>query len=192
MRVLNAEVTKTADPLHRDKISGESAGVAQRVVCRDSSAEQRRCFDGIETFRNGCERRDRSHHVLLITAVVADARNFHILAITKISAPAIKTYTVVAAVPTNADALSLLPFGDTGAQLIDSAHNFMSGDAGVLNPREHPIFRHGVAVADSAGLYLDTYLPVCRLRDFTFDDLEFSSRLRNLRHCHCPYCEFCS
>jgi hypothetical protein len=39
----------------------------------------------------------------------------------------------MAAVPADADALPLLPPGNTDTHLIDDAGHFMSGDAGILN-----------------------------------------------------------
>ena len=117
VRELNSEVTQTADTLHRDQVAGERAAVPQRVERGDSGAEQRRRFDGAQTLRYRHQRLHRSHHVLLVSAVIADARNFQIPAIAKISAPACETRAVLAAVPADADALPLLPRGNTRAQL---------------------------------------------------------------------------
>ena len=47
----------------------------------------------------------RSHHVLLIPAVIADARNLHVAAIAKVSPPALATGVVVTAVPADPDPL---------------------------------------------------------------------------------------
>src|SRR3974390_1964965 len=76
---------------------------------------------------------DRRHHVLLISAVVADASNLHVLAITKIAAPAFGTGVVVSAVPADSNALTLLPFGNARTHFIDGAHDFVSRHAGILN-----------------------------------------------------------
>jgi hypothetical protein len=64
---------------------------------------------------------------LLVSTVIADARNFQIPAIAKISAPTLETCAVLAAVPADTDALSLLPLGNTGTYFIDDAADFMSG-----------------------------------------------------------------
>ena len=65
---------------------------------------------------------------MLVSAVIADARNFHIAAIAKISMPARGTRAVLATVPADPDALPLLPVRNTGAQFIDNARDFVSGN----------------------------------------------------------------
>ena len=133
VRELNSEVTQTADALHRNQVAGKRTAVPQRVEGGNSGAEQRRRFDVAQTFRYRRQRLDRSHHVLLVSAVIADARNFQVPAIAKISAPARETRAVLAAVPADTDALSLLPRGNTGTQFIDDARDFVSWNAGILN-----------------------------------------------------------
>ena len=83
---------------------------------------------------------------------------FQIPAITKISAPALATGVVVAAVPADADTLPLLPLSNTGAYFIDDAGDFMSWNAGILNSGPAAFFREHVTVADTAGLHLDAHL----------------------------------
>ena len=46
---------------------------------------------------------------MLVSAVIADTRNFQISTIAKISAPALEIRAVMTAVPADADALSLVP-----------------------------------------------------------------------------------
>src|SRR5208282_2151664 len=141
VRELNSQMTQTADTLHRNKVAGESTAVPQRVVGGNSGAEQR-CRVGVtESFRYRRQCLNRSHHVLLVSAVIADARNFQIPAIAKVSAPALATRVVLAAVPADTDALPLLPGGNTRAYFIDDACNFVSRNTGILDSWPSAFFR---------------------------------------------------
>ena len=126
-----------------------------------------------------------------VSAVIADARDLQIPAIAKISAPALETGSIVAAVPADTGALPLLPLGNTVAQFVDDARDFVPWDAGVLNAGPLPFFREHVTVADATGLHLDAHLSYTRLRNLALDDLEIGSPLGNLRHLHGRYCDFC-
>ena len=156
----------------------------QRVVGGDSSAQQRRRFGVLQTFRYRRQRLHGSHHVLLVSTVIADAANFQVPAIAEISAPALPTRVVLAAVPADADTLPLLPCGNTVAHFIDDACHFMSGNARILNSRPQAFFREHVTVANAAGLHLDPHLSCIRLRNLALDDLEICSGFGNLRHLH--------
>ena len=125
----------------------------------------------LKRFRHRHQRLHRSHHVLLVSAVIADARNFQVPAIAKISAPALATRAVMAAVPADADALSLLPLGNTVTQFVDDADDFMSGNAGILNSGPLAFLREHVTVANATGLHLDAHLSCTRLRNLALDDL---------------------
>src|SRR5262249_42626650 len=115
VRELNPQVAQTADPLYSDKVARKRTAVPQRVVGGNSRAEQRGCFDVAQGLRYCHQCLDRSHHVLLISAVIADAWNFQIPAIAKISTLALAAGVVVAAVPADAGALPPAPHGNTGA-----------------------------------------------------------------------------
>ncbi len=119
-------------PCTATRSPGQRAAVPQCVVGGDSGAEQRRCFDIAETFRYRRQRFHRSQHVLLVSAVIADAGNLKILAIAKISAPARAARVVLPAMPADAHPLSLLPCGNPGAHFIDHARDFVSWNAGIL------------------------------------------------------------
>ena len=113
---------------------------------------------------------------MLVSAVIADARNFQVPAIAKISAPARETRAVLAAVPADTDALPLLPLGNTRTQFIDDARDFVSRNAGILNSGPRAFFREHVTVANATGLHLDAHLSCTRLRNLALDDLEICSR----------------
>jgi hypothetical protein len=124
---------------------------------------------------------------LLVSTVIADARNFQIPAIAKISAPALATRVVLAAVPADTDALPFLPLGNTTAQFIDDACDFMSWNAGILNAGPQAFFRERVTAANTAGLNLDAHVSCIRLRNLALDHLESCSGTGDLRHLHLPH-----
>jgi hypothetical protein len=124
---------------------------------------------------------------LLVSAVIADPANFRVLAIPEISSPAFATRVVMAAVPADADALPVLPFGNPSSHFVYDACHFMPGNAGILDSGPQAFFRKPVTVANATGLHLDSHLPRARLRNFALDDLKSRSRTRNLRHFHLSY-----
>src|SRR5579862_7026057 len=128
---------------------------------------------------------------MLVSAVITDARDFQIPAIAEVSSSAGSTGVVLAAVPADAGALSLLPSGNTGAHFIDDARHLMSGSAGILNPGPKAFFREAVTVANTTRLHLDPDLSGTRLRNLALDDLEIGSRLGNLCYFHRSNCEGC-
>src|SRR5579864_3521363 len=184
LRELNAKVTQTADPLHCDQIARERTTVPERIVGGNAGAEQGCGFDITESLGHWHQCLYRRHHVLLVPSVIADAANFHVAAIAKISAPALPTCVVLAAVPTDTDALPFLPRRHIGAHFIDDARHFVSRNAGILNPGPQAIFREHVTVADATSLHFDSHLSCPRLRNLAFDDLEVPSRLGDLRPLH--------
>src|SRR5262249_29736727 len=93
------------------------------------------------------------------------------------------------AVPPNTDALTILPVRNAGAELINHAHHLMSWNTWVLNSRPRAFFRESVTAADATGLYLHPHVSRARIRHLAVNDLEFSSRLGNLRHLHRCACD---
>ena len=67
---------------------------------------------------------------------------------------------------------------------IKNADDFMSGNAGKLNTRPPPFFHQCIAVADAAGLYLDSHRTRASLGNIALDELERSLRRRDL---HAPH-----
>ncbi len=185
-------MTQTADTLHCNKVTGKRTAVPQRVEGSNPRAEQRCCFNVTETFRYRCQRLHGSHHVLLVSPVIADAGNFQIPAIAKISAPARQTRAILAPVPSNTDTLSLLPLGNIGTHFIDDAGHLMSGNARILNSGPCALFREHITVAHTTGLHLDPHVSCTRLRNLALDDLEISSGTGDLRYLHRCYCDCCS
>jgi hypothetical protein len=128
---------------------------------------------------------------LLVPTVIADARNFQIPAIAKISAPARETRAVVTAMPANPDTLPFLPPRNTGTDFIDYAGHFMSGDAGVLNPRPDALFRKRITMANPTGFHLDPDVSWTWRRNRALHNLEFSPGTGDLRYLHGSYCNSC-
>src|ERR1019366_5169784 len=154
-------------------IAGTRAGVAQRVVDGDSSAEQRRGVGCWQVLGDCGNRFGRRNHVLLVTAIVADGCDFFVLAVNEIATAAGFADETMTAMPTNADALAGLPVGDVSAHGIDTAGDFVSGNARILNAGPVAFFHERIAVADATGFDFDPDLVAGRLRIF----LSTSSKL---------------
>src|SRR5215472_2053602 len=157
-------MAKPADSLNSHKVARHGTAMAQRVECSNAGAHQRRGFSGIQRLRHGRQRLPRNHRVLLVSAVIADATDFQILACAEVAASARRTRVVLPAMPSNADALALLPLRDAGTELIDDAHNFVPGNTRVADSRQGALLNNDITVANTTGLYFDAYLSRARLR----------------------------
>src|SRR5262249_49382299 len=146
---LDAEVAETADALHSDEVAGERTTVPQRVVGGDAGAQQWCRLDVAETVRNRHQCLGGSHHVFLVSPVVADASDLHMPAVDEVATSALATGAIVAAVPADADPLADRPRGDAGTQLVDDARDFVSRNAGILDSGPGAFLREFVAVADA-------------------------------------------
>src|SRR5262245_42098626 len=133
--------------------------MTQCVIGRDSSAEQRRRFSIFEDVGYRRQRLDRSDHVLLITAVIADARNLEILAITEVSSATLAASIILSSVPADTASRPAFPRRHTGANLVDDTRHFMSRNAGILKSRPESVFCEDIAMTDSASLNLNSHLP---------------------------------
>ena len=127
---------------------------------------------------------------MLVSAIVANAGDFHVLAVAKISPPASEARSVVATMPADADALALRPPGNTGTELVEDARDLVSWNARILNSRPQTVFRKHVTVANATGLHFDAHLSYSRRRNLALDDLEIGSSLGNLGRLHWCYCDF--
>src|SRR5258708_27824906 len=125
---LNAEMAEAADALYGDEIAWASTAVAQSVKRCDTGAEKRTGFRWIQAVGNCGESFGRSEHVLLVAAVEVDPGDFFILAGDEITFAARGASEIMAAVPSDSDALAFLPIGDARAELVDDAGNFMAGN----------------------------------------------------------------
>jgi hypothetical protein len=156
--------------------------MAQRVIHSDSGAEQRRGVGGGEFVGDGGDRLGGRNHVFLVTTVEADGCDLFILAIDEIATPAGITSEVVAAVPSDAYALAGLPVGDIGADSVDVASDFVSGNARILNAGPIAFFHKRVAVADTAGFDFNPNLIAGRFGNVSLDHFKIATGLTYL-HC---------
>jgi hypothetical protein len=90
----------------------------------------------------------------------------------------------MAAMPSDADALSRPPFRHLPANRINHAGNLMPRHARVLDPRPHAHLHQGIAVADAAGLDFDADGTGAGLRDRSLDDFERGFGVSNLGNSH--------
>jgi len=181
---LDAEMAEAADALYGDEIAGARTAMAQSVKRCDTGAEKRTGFRWIQAVGNCGEPFGRSEHVLLVAAVEVDPGDSFILAGDEIAFAARGASEVVAAVPSDSDALAFLPIGDARAGFVDDAGNFVAGNARVLDAGENTVFGEMVAETDAACLDLDTHLSGAGLGDFTFDEFEIAASFGNLDSLH--------
>src|SRR6185312_10332385 len=165
-------MTQTPDSLHGHNVAGQSAGVAQRIVGRNPGAEQRRGIDVGQAVRNRHQRFNRSQHVLLIAAVVADAGNLLVLAVAEIAAPAFAARAIMSAMPANTDPLPLAPRADSGSEFVDHARDFMARNARIRNAGPRSFHDQRVTVAHPAGVHPDANLSRTGLRNLALHNLK--------------------
>src|SRR5579871_2681496 len=130
------------------------------------------------------ERFHRSSHILLVPAVKVDTTDLEARAGHEVSAPTRGTRPVLLPVPAHADTFALLPMLHPRTYLVDHADYLVARNAWVGNARQQAVFGDHVAMADAAGLHLDTYLSRPRLGHLSLHNLEICSWLANLRHLH--------
>src|SRR2546427_755206 len=76
---------------------------------------------------------------------------FQISAVAEIPPAARQALSVLTAMPAHSRALALLPFGYTGAQLVDHPHDFVPRNTGVLNPRPSSFFDELTGISFDGG-----------------------------------------
>jgi hypothetical protein len=169
-------MAKTANALHGHQVTRTRSCVSQRIKNCDAGADQRTSFIGGQGVWNRRNRFGGSNHVLGIAAIEADPGDLRRLAINKVAAPAWIALETVTAVPTNADTLAWSPKRHVWADRVNATGYFVPRDAWVLNSRPMPFFYRHIAVANAAGLDLNTHLPAARLRYRALNHFEISSR----------------
>src|SRR6202021_846826 len=99
VRELNSKMAEAADTLHRNQIVGKPPPCPKAVERGKPGAQDAPRLNRPPGFGNRRQGFDRPHHVLGVSPVIADARNFLIDAVDKISAPALQPLPVIPAVP---------------------------------------------------------------------------------------------
>jgi hypothetical protein len=115
---------------------------------------------------------------------VADAGNFSELAENEIAAAAGIASETMAAVPSDADALAGFPVRNVGADSVDAAGDFVSGNAWILDARPMAFFCESVAVADAAGFDFNPDLGAAGFGNISFDEFEITSGFADLDSLH--------
>src|SRR5262249_38970296 len=102
----------------------------------------------------------------------------------EVSAAAVVARSAITAVPTDADLLAHLPTLHAGADRVNCARDFVTGNSRIRNVRKQPFLNNGIAVAYAAGVHLDPHCSRTWLRDRPFDNLKGTLGTRNLCDSH--------
>ncbi len=146
-------MSEPADADDGDQIAGPRAAVAKTVEGGDAGAHERRRFDRRKFLGHQSQSADGREHVFGVAAIARDAGDVGgSLAGEELAAAAVVAIAAESAVPADADALSGFPSRDAGTNRIDHADDFVSGNAWILDTGEEAVLRHGIAVANAAGL----------------------------------------
>jgi hypothetical protein len=183
-------MAKSANALHGDQIASARACVAKRIENRDAGAQQRRGFGGGEIFWDGGDRLGGRNHVFRVTTVMTDGGNFFDLAVNEIAAAAGVASETMASVPSDPDALARFPVGDVGADGVDAACDFVSGNAWILEAGPMAFFDERVAVADAAGFDFNPDLSAAGFGNVPFDEFEITAGFADLDSLHFRHSSF--
>ena len=134
-RVLDTEMSESADSLDRNNVTGPRPRIAQRVEHRHPCAHERSRFFRWQFVGNYGQCFRRRDHVFCITTIKIDAGDFAINAHSKIAAPALLADEIVSAMPADTDALPLFPIRDTIADRINPSGDFVTRHARILKAR---------------------------------------------------------
>ena len=98
-------------------------------------------------------------HMRGVAAVARDAgRPADVLTGEGVAAPAVPASAAGAAEPADADPRADAPAGDVGADRLDHADDFVTGNAGIGDPRHEALDGDRIAVADAAGQHPQAHL----------------------------------
>ena len=147
-RILESEMSQSADAMHRDHVATARARIAERIVDGDARAHERPGFLGRQFVGNRRHRFRWCDHVFGISTVEIDAGDLTINAHGEISALALRANETMSAVPAHTDALTFLPFDYVLADRIDASSDFMTRHTRILNSRPQTLFDVYVAVAN--------------------------------------------
>src|ERR1700675_1834688 len=134
-RVLNPEMSQSADAVDRDYVAAPRTRIAQRIVNGHTCAHERPRFFARQFIWNRRQRFRPRDHVFGIAAVVIEPGDLAIDAHHEITAPALVANEVVSGVPTDADALTFFPICNSAAERVDFSRDFVAGDSRILQTR---------------------------------------------------------
>jgi hypothetical protein len=94
------------------------------------------------------------------------------------------------AVPSDSDALAWFPVRNIGADSVDAAGDFVSGDAGILDSGPIAFLNQRVAVADAAGFDFNSDLGAAGVGNVSFDEFEVTAGFDDLNSLHLGHGSF--
>jgi hypothetical protein len=115
---------------------------------------------------------------------VTDGCDFLVAAVNEIAAAAGIAGEIMATVPAHAYALARFPVGYIGADGVDAAGDFVSGNAWILEAGPLSFLYERVAVADAAGFDFDPDLGAAWVGDVSLDEFEITAGLADLDCLH--------
>jgi len=121
---------------------------------------------------------------------MGDGGNFLLLAENEIAAAAGIAGETMASVPSNADALAWLPVGNVGADCVDAARDFVSGNTWILDSGPMTFLYERIAVADATGFDFNSDLGAAGLGNVSFYDFEITTGFTDLDSFHCWHSSF--
>jgi hypothetical protein len=102
----------------------------------------------------------------------------------KISSAAVITTPAMSTVPAHANAFTGCPALHAGPGRVHQADDFMARDTWILQARPESLLHHSIAMADAAGLHLDSHRAGAGLGDGAFDEFERTSGFGYLNCSH--------
>jgi hypothetical protein len=177
-------MAQAADALNGDQIAGVRARITQRIENRDAGTKQRGGLGGVKVVGDGGDGLGGCKHVFLVTAIVADAGDFFVLAVNEVASAAGIAGETMAAVPPDSDALAGFPVGNVGTDGVDAAGDFVSGNAWILEARPMAFLYERVAVADAAGFDFNPDLIAGGFGDGSFYEFEITAGFADLDSLH--------
>jgi hypothetical protein len=108
----------------------------------------------------------------------------------KVATTALPAGVIVAPMPADANTLSLFPRGNAVADLINDAHDFVPGNAWILNSGPQAFLREHIAVTHATGLNFNAHFACARLGNLTLHDLKGGAGFGNLCDLHCRWFGF--
>src|SRR5438552_860644 len=161
-----------SEPAHaenRDTVTGARAAVAQRVVCRDARAKQRRRGLGLELVGDQRQGIGPDDDIVRVATVERDPGDPHVLAAHRLAVAACPAVAAVAAEPADADPLADGPSAHALADRGEHARDLMAGDHRIGDSGKAALLRVAVAVTDPARLYANECLPGPRVGHLALD-----------------------
>jgi len=183
-------MAQASDSLNRDQVSGANARIAQGIEHGDAGAHQRCGIGGWKIVGDGSDCFGGDNHVLGITAIEVNSSDLLVAAEHEITAAAVLAHETVTAMPAYADPLSGLPIGNVGADRVDPAGDFMTGNSWILNAGPMSFLDQSIAATDPTGFHLDTHLRTTRVGNVSLDELEGAAGFWYLHCFHARHFSF--